>query len=537
MATDHSPIKLRASLASLLLFACLAVVHTWPLASSPGVLSRNDTPDTVLHEWILAWIAHQAPRDPLHLFDANIFYPEPHTLAYSDHLIVQGSMAAPLIWAGASPVVAYNVVLLAGFALTGWSTSLLMRRWTGSWLVGMLAGSLAAFNALTLTRLPQIQDQHLEFFPLALLALDQLLRQPRLRHAIALAIWYLLQALTAGYILVFSFLSLLAAAIVRLREWTARWRDLLIPVLAATMLVAVLLLPFMLPYLEVRRDVGLTRSLDEVALYSARPTDYLATGGRWHFATWSHRFFKADALFPGITAMALVIVAIASGIATKNPRARMALAFGAFACLCSFGPATPVYVWLYRAFPLMSGIRGPARFGQFFLIAVAVLAGFGLTALREGISRQRGERVAIAFSVMVIALANLEALRAPLWYADYHGIPAIYDTLVSKQREVVVCLPFSEELCNVRLMLASTRFWQPLLNGYSGFAPPSYFHDADALRDFPNRTAIEYLRAQGVTHVVVDAAAVGDARLTLIEQVPELSLLSADNRMRIYGLK
>jgi hypothetical protein len=102
---------------------------------------------------------------------------------------------------------------------------------------------------------------------------------------------------------------------------------------------------------------------------------------------------------------------------------------------------------------------------------------------------------------------------------------------------VIVCLPFSEDLCNVRLMLASTRFWKPLLNGYSGFAPLSYFHAAAVLRDFPNRTSIEYLRAQGVTHVVVDAAAVGDARLALIDRAPELSLLSADNRVRIYGFK
>ena len=86
-------------------------------------------------------------------------------------------------------------------------------------------------------------------------------------------------------------------------------------------------------------------------------------------------------------------------------------------------------------------------------------------------------------------------------------------------------------------MLASTQFWKPLWNGYSGFTPPSYFHHVDALRDFPDRTAIDYLRAQGATHVVVDSAAVGAARLALIEQVPELALFSADNRIRIYRLK
>jgi hypothetical protein len=79
------------------LFILLAVVHTWPLASAPATLSRNDTGDTVLHEWTLAWVAHQVVRDPLHLFDANIFYPERTTLAYSDHLFVQAMMTAPIL--------------------------------------------------------------------------------------------------------------------------------------------------------------------------------------------------------------------------------------------------------------------------------------------------------------------------------------------------------------------------------------------------------------------------------------------------------
>jgi len=104
---------------SLALFAALAVLHTWPLASAPGLLSRNDVADTVLHEWILAWVAHQLVTDPLHLFDANIFHPERYTLGYSDHLFVQSLMGAPLAWAGLSPVFVHNVVLIAGYALTG----------------------------------------------------------------------------------------------------------------------------------------------------------------------------------------------------------------------------------------------------------------------------------------------------------------------------------------------------------------------------------------------------------------------------------
>src|SRR4051812_3079349 len=90
-------------LLTLALFIGLAILHTWPLATAPGTLSRNDNGDFILHEWIMAWVAHQIVTNPLHLFDANIFYPERYTLAYSDHLFVQSMMGAPLLWAGASP--------------------------------------------------------------------------------------------------------------------------------------------------------------------------------------------------------------------------------------------------------------------------------------------------------------------------------------------------------------------------------------------------------------------------------------------------
>jgi hypothetical protein len=68
-------------LASFALFVLLALVHTWPLATAPGRLSRHDTADTVHHEWIVAWDAPQLAQDPWHLFDANIFYPQRDTLA------------------------------------------------------------------------------------------------------------------------------------------------------------------------------------------------------------------------------------------------------------------------------------------------------------------------------------------------------------------------------------------------------------------------------------------------------------------------
>src|SRR5262245_6867808 len=407
--------RLAFPIASLALFILLAIVHTWPLATAPDRLSRNDTADTVHHEWILAWDAHQLAHDPRRLFDTNIFYPERDTLAYSDHLIVQGIIGAPLFWLGASPVLAYNLLLMLGLALTGWTTSLVMTRWTGSRLAGLLSGSLMAFNAMTLTRFAEIQDQHFEFFPLALWALDQLLVTPRVRYALELAGWFVLQALTCGYLLAFTSLSLVAAVAVRPADWVGpRFRRVAAMLLLSAVVAALLLTPFLLPYLRVSRQQGFTRPLAEVALYSARLADYVSTGSRVHYALWSHRFFDREALFPGVVASGFVMVAIGAGVAWRDRRARMAVAFGVVAFLLSFGPAFPLYGTVSTLFPVMAAIRGASRFGQFFLAAVAILAGFGLASVER-----RFERKALAIGIVALFAVNLEALRAPINYRPF----------------------------------------------------------------------------------------------------------------------
>jgi hypothetical protein len=524
-------------LASLGVFVALAVVHTWPLASAPGLLSRNDVADTVLHEWILAWVAHQLVTDPLRLFDANIFYPERYTLAYSDHLIVQSVMGAPLTWAGFSPVLVHNVVLIAGYALTGWTTALVVARWTGSRAAGLLSGSLVAFSAFTLTRLPQIQDLHFEFFPLVLLALDRLLLNHRVRDALALAGWYVLQSLTGTYLMVFTAISIVAAALARPRDWLGSRFVAVAPKAALAAVVAIAALtPFLLPYLAVSREAGLSRSLEETARYSAVFTDYLAAAGTFHFETWSRRFWQGDGLFPGVTALMLAVVAIVMAPGLKDRRIRMVLVMGVVTFALSFGPAFPPYRWLYNVFPLLTGIRGAVRLGQIVIAAAGILAGFGLAAL---LKRVPG-RVAAPLAFVVILAANLEAFRAPLGYTEYRGIPEFYDALRHAGDDaVVVSMPFyasPQFHLNDRFMLASTRFWKPMVNGYSGFKPASFYRNVDALRSFPDDASISHLRTLGVTHVVVDGRNMAPAALERLGQFPELRSLGDDGTLRLYLL-
>jgi len=530
-------------LAAAALAACLAlaVLHTWPLAARPGTLSRHDNADAMLNEWIVAWVAHQAPSAPLQLFDANIFHPEPRSLAFSEHMTVQGLLGAPVRWLGGSPLLTYNLLVIAGLALSAWAMWLLLARWTGSRAAGAVAGTLVAFNAHTLTRLPHLQALHVEFVPVVLLALDRLLVERRARDAVLLGAACALQGLTSNYLLVFTAVAAAVGAAVRVNEWRrpdpARTAALL--ALAAAV-AGVAVAPFLYPYYLTQRDQGLTRSLDEVARYSSTWRDYLSTAGRLHYAAWSHRFLEGStALFPGVIASVLAGYAVVAKPGLRDARIRMTAAIGAAGFALSFGPALPGYALLYAWLPLLQGVRGAARFGFLVLVAVAVLAGFGVAALRGPYGHRRWWP---ALAAALLVGVNAEALRAPIAFRPFDGIPRIYDALRDPSVRAVAEFPLYPPDAvhrNAAYVLNSTAHWKPLVNGYSGFVPARYPAIAEALRDFPGERSRAELQRLGVSHVVVHLEAYGGragevaAALTL---APWLEQVAAAGQIRIYRL-
>jgi hypothetical protein len=532
----------RRALLALAFFIVLAAIHTWPLVTAPATLTRHDNADTFLNQWTLAWVAHAVAHQPLRLFEANIFHPEPHTLAYSEHLVVQGLMGAPLAWLGASPVLVCNIVVLAGLALTGWATALVVAGWTRDWPAALLAGSVAAFNTHTLSRLVHVQALHVEFLPLALLALDRLLARPRVRHALALAAWAALQMLCSGYLLVFTVVTLASAAAARAREWLpGEGARRALPMLAlAALLAFVVATPFLVPYRQVRAEQGLVRDLDEVARYSATGRSYLSTVGNLHYAWWSHRFYdRTDALFPGVVPLALAAWCLATGTAWRDRRARMVLAAGAVCVALSFGPAFPPYRWVYHALPLLQGIRGAARFGYVAILSTGVLAAFGLASLRGRARPGAARRAWLAAALVLVGAANVETLTAPHEYTAFRGVPAPYRALALEPEAVVVELPFWPVEAiqrNGPYVLNSTRHWHPLLNGYSGFVPESYRRHAAVLASFPDEPGLALLRKLGVTHVVVhveDAPGLAD-RLSVRDG---FALVAVGPGLRVYRFR
>jgi hypothetical protein len=150
----------------------------------------------------------------------------------------------------------------------------------------------------------------------------------------------------------------------------------------------------------------------------------------------------------------------------------------------------------------------------------------------------------MAISIAAMTLVTIEAARIPVGYWPAHQTPAAYRILAEKPVNVVVELPLYAPTAFFRngdYMLHSTVHWRPILNGYSGFMPASYALHHEALREFPDASALAYLRRLGVTHVAVHANAFaevhGHQRLQQISTTPGLHVaVQGGTNLTIYRL-
>src|SRR5437667_2393509 len=123
----------------------LTLVLAYPLTVHPATTILPLGADTNLFLWTLQWDVHALTHRPLSIFDANIYYPFRHTLAYSENLIGSALIAAPVLWLTGNPVLALNVVALLSCVLCGVGAYVLARRVGIGPLAATLAGIVFAF--------------------------------------------------------------------------------------------------------------------------------------------------------------------------------------------------------------------------------------------------------------------------------------------------------------------------------------------------------------------------------------------------------
>ena len=215
--------------------------------------------------------------------------------------------------------------------------------------------------------------------------------------------------------------------------------------------------------------------------------------------------------------------------------------------LLSFGPATAIYRALYAWLPPLHGLRAAARFGYLYLLAVAIAAGFGFAKIERAVSSSQPPNLPTsrAFTVIVLLLITLEAWQPRPPFVPYRAVPAIYSLVADLPASTLLAeMPFYPPEAiheNGEYVLNSTAHWKPLMNGYSGVTPGSYRRRAASFWFFPQEWAIDAIKAEGTTHLIVHLAKFGqDAAsvATTLDARSDLRLLAADrDGRRLYEIR
>lgn len=492
----------REAFAVLVGAIALAILLTYPLAFRIDRLGRVNTDDGRLSIWNVAWVAHILTTQPRNLYHANIFYPHPYALAYSEANIGAGVLGIPAWLATRNAYTTHNTVVLATFVLSFAGMYYLARHLSGHRLASAVAGILFAFCPFIYARTAHIQLMFIGWLPVALLAFHRLVDRATLGRSVALGLALWATALSCAYYGIFAALMVgVGTAVFGVSRALWRSRDHVIGILLAAVVSIGLTLPFFLPYLYIRRQ-GFGRDLDEARHYSANLGAWFAS------PTWAHRWWLewlpgfSEVLFPGLLAIALGLPGIVIFMRRRRDVAVFYLLIGLVALWASLGPAAGLYTVLYNTLPIFAFLRAPARLG---ILVTLVLVVFAAVAIAHLLSR--APRPAVIAGVLGLA-AVAELSSMPLTqFRTVEPVSVVYRTLAHLPHGAVVELPYwsrrSDYPRHAYYMLNSTAHWQPLVNGYSDHIPDDFRKNAEHIETFPSRSAFFALARAGARYVVV----------------------------------
>ncbi|HJT65081.1 MAG TPA: hypothetical protein VJ749_01435 [Pyrinomonadaceae bacterium] len=297
-------------------FCFFTALLTWPYVTRmrDAVVDKGDP---YLMAWILWWDYHATFTNPLHLFDANVFYPLKYSLAFSEHSYGLALLFFPLYFIGLRPLTVQTIALFFGFAVSGYGAFRLGRALTGSTAVGWVSGIVFAFVPYRFNMMSQVVYLFSPWMPLVFEALVLFARERSRKRAIWLGCAFFMNGLTTITWFTFTLIPFALFAAILLTRYRI-WRDREFWLRAGVALTAavVALLPFMIPYVLASRLYGFKRTIEEIKANSALPTHWLAVENRnklWNrmgegvFEGWK---FK---LFPGLLPILFSLAALLGG--------------------------------------------------------------------------------------------------------------------------------------------------------------------------------------------------------------------------------
>jgi len=520
-------------------FLAVAAAWWWPLPLHllDGQLERPPL-DSAYNQWLLGWGSHALITDPLHYFDANAYHPHRGVLAWGDHLFGLALLAVPL-----RPLLglvgAYNVLLLASTAASGYTCHLLVRQLTGRRAVSVLAGALWVVGFYRTLEYSHLQVLSTQWVPLVFLFAERLRRRHRWLDAAGLAVSAWLVLATNVYLAVYTVLGFcLYAAIVLV----GRRIDLraVLRIGGAWVVALVLALPLYVPGIRLQARRQVVRDLDEQSPMTLEAFRLLPPPGQRAqiLSDWlgERLVYRSNYATPGFVLLALVTVAAAFAVVTLVRRRRggtadgtdhrAGLAFGGVAVLALVSAQGPFFQWYgrrladnpvflatYHLVPGYDALRIPHRWLLFGFFGLAVAA-----AALAAPAVDRIPRPARVLGVVALVVASVVELAPSPWpvFPSYSDTDEpVYEWLADQDDvEVIVELPISADVASAvtqeleakRLFYSALHLRDRVGGGISPYIEGSYLRNAGLVDQIGrNPGALRALQRWDVDLVLFDA--------------------------------
>lgn len=538
-------------------FAALTALMTWPLAFRMADSVPGWPGDNAFCVWLLWWFK-RALLD-LHIspyVNPFVYFPEGFGLARSDMMWANTLLALPItaLW---GPVVAYNWMLLLSFVLTGFATYLWVWRLTSDHVAGFIAGVIFAFSPFRMGHFPgHLNLMTTQWLPFLLYALEELAHTRRLGFAALAGLFFALNAWAAWYYFYFSLILVPLYVLLRFVDWRDSLRSLFFwrAALFGGGIAFVLIAPAAWPYLRLHSTGELQRTFNEVEYWSANPTDFFIPNllhPLWGEALrglvpFQWKLWVEKNLYLGMIPSLLALVAL---VKKRNNRAVIALVWialisftlalgpslhwagqrvlltippGAMAVLYHLG-ITPYltsrldpglltdmqrnhYIFIplpmllfYLFVPYTASMRVGARFGMITIMAVAALAGCGITILGE---RWVGRYIRWGVLALVVVAILFEFLALP--YEMTVLRPRLVDLWLAEQpRGVMVELPIQDGMHPLKDYYATVHQQAMIFGPIAGFIPPALSERGKRLNSFPDDQSIQALEEYKANYILV----------------------------------
>jgi hypothetical protein len=519
----------------LLIFFLLGIYITFPLIFNLTSVTTGYA-DELFIAWNHSWNIHSLISNPLNIFNANIYFPYNNSLAYSEPFFTSSIIALLPVIILNSPIAANNILFILSLTLVGFFTYLISFHLTKNNLASFLAGVLIIFSPAYLSELAHIQIMSIFFVIIALILFIKYLQTNNKNFFYLFLITFILQVYNSflpGFFILFSTFIIFIFSV---RDDRKRLKLILSKKNILLILFSVLIIiPVMLPYLNVSKEFNYVRDVRETIHYAIQPEDLLTANSLSRLEPLLSKLsFTKDIQgngevkhgFIGLTFLLLILISfiyIFKNWKKQDFIIKGIISSSVFSLLMSFGPFMHInrltihdpfpiplpYLIFYYIIPGFKGIRNSGRWEILFIVLAAPIVAVFLTKALKNVNHKVRYTLIILLVLVSVAELNLPINYYPV--PEKKDFPKVYSYISTTPKSTVIVempvynwnvFPYANQ--EFWREYYSTMHFRKTVNGASGFSPPPWQDTVNYLLTyFPSDESIKKLKQMGVNTIIV----------------------------------